>query len=40
MLEEAKRIVTPGAEPIHRTKKSPRKREIKKDMKKFKGNDI
>ncbi|KAL4230368.1 cytochrome c oxidase subunit 1 [Mactra antiquata] len=36
MLEEAKRIVTPGAEPVHKMKKSPRRREQKKDVKKTK----
>ncbi|XP_052281417.1 uncharacterized protein LOC127878913 isoform X2 [Dreissena polymorpha] len=39
MLEEAKKIASPGAEPVHKMRKSPRRRgvEIKKDGKKGKG---
>ncbi|XP_060594169.1 uncharacterized protein LOC132748578 isoform X2 [Ruditapes philippinarum] len=38
MLEEARKIATPGAEPVHKMKRSPRKREVKKDVKKMKGD--
>ncbi|WAR00024.1 TTC6-like protein [Mya arenaria] len=34
MLEEAKKIASPGAEPVFRTRKSPRKKEVKKEGKK------
>lgn len=37
MLEEAKKIASPGAEPVHKIRRSPRKREVKKDSKKTKG---
>ena len=39
MLEEAKKISEPGSEPVHKMRKrSPRKKEVKKDgAKKGKG---
>ena len=39
MLEEAKKIASPGAEPVYKMKRSPRKRETKKETKKGKGKD-
>jgi len=37
MLEEARKIVSPGAPPVHKMKKTTRKKDTKKDGKKAKG---